>query len=67
MTLKNKAIAVAVLLAAGLAACTDPEGPAENLGERVDDAVAEGRDRLQDARDEAEDAIDDLRDTIDDN
>ena len=55
---------IAAMAFMAIAACTDKEGPAERLGERVDDAVDEARDRLDDARDEARDAADDVRDTL---
>ncbi len=41
-----------------LTACTDRDGPAENFGEEVDDAVDETGDRLEEAGDEIGDALD---------
>ena len=58
---------VAIVVAAGLAACTDDEGPAERFGERVDDAVSEARDRAEQTRDEIEEAADEIGDALRDN
>ena len=54
--------ALVALLALG--ACSDNDGPAENFGERVDDAVSDARDRLDDAEDEAREAADEIRDAL---
>ena len=56
-------------LFAGLAglvvtACADNDGPAENLGERIDDAVEDARDRLDDAADEAREAAEEIGDAL---
>lgn len=53
--------AAALLLSVG---CTDRDGPAENLGERVDDAVSEARDRIENTRDEIEEAADEIGDAL---
>ena len=42
----------------GLAACTDRDGSAEDIGERIDDAVDEAGDAIENAADEVEDALD---------
>jgi hypothetical protein len=47
-----------------LAACADNDGPAEDLGERIDDAMDEARDRAEDAADEAREAADEIGDAI---
>ena len=47
-----------------LAACSDSDGPAENLGERIDDAMGEAQDRLEDAGDEAREAADEIEDAL---
>lgn len=49
-----------------LLACTDREGPAERLGEQVDDAVSEAQDRLENVGDEIEEAADEIRDAAND-
>jgi len=54
--------AIAILACASLTACTDRDGPAENLGERIDDAVSDARDRLGDASEEARDRFEEVRD-----
>lgn len=45
-------------------ACSDNDGPAENFGERVDDAVSDARDRLDEAADEVEEAADEVGDAL---
>lgn len=47
-----------VLFALPLAACDTNEGPAEELGENLDNAAEETRDAVEDAGDEVEDAVD---------
>ena len=49
-----------------LSACTDREGPAERLGEQVDDAVSEAQDRLENVGDEIEEAAEEIRDAAND-
>lgn len=57
---------IIALLATPLAACDSNKGPAEKLGENVDNALDETRDALDDAADEikdgAEDACEDVSD-----
>jgi len=48
----------------GLTACSGGDGAAENLGEQVDDAVAEAGDRAEDAADEAREAADEIGDAV---
>jgi hypothetical protein len=51
-----KAIGVlTVLMLLGLTACTDRDGSAEDVGERIDDAADEAADRIEDAADELRD------------
>lgn len=45
----NAKAALASLMLIGLAACTDRDGPAEELGERIDDAAEEAADAIDDA------------------
>lgn len=42
--------------------CENNDGPAENVGESLDDAVDEAGDAIEDAADEVEDAVDDATD-----
>lgn len=56
-------LALAALL--GLSGC-EREGPAERVGQKVDDAVEEARDTLDDASDEVEDAAEQAQDTASD-
>ena len=60
----TKKLVLAFIAGAAFSACADNDGPAENIGERIDDAVSEARDRLEDARDEAEDAAEDIGDAL---
>lgn len=60
-------IFAALLVFALLAGCTDRDGPAENFGERVDDAADEARDRIEDAADEIEEAADEVGGALRDN
>ena len=59
-----KQLSLALLLALSvfaLAAC-DQDGPMENAGEEIDEAVEGAGDNLEEAGDEIEDEIDDLSD-----
>lgn len=42
--------------------CEDNDGPVENIGEGIDDAVDDAADAIEDAADEVEDAVDDATD-----
>lgn len=48
-----------------LAGC-DSEGPAEQAGEKIDEAADDVGDAVEDAADEIDDAVDDAADEIDD-
>jgi hypothetical protein len=50
-----------------LGACAEDYGPAENFGERVDDAVSDARDRAEEAADEIREAGDEIGDALRDN
>jgi hypothetical protein len=39
--------------------CEDNRGPAEKMGESIDDAIDEAGDAIEDAADEVEDAVED--------
>jgi hypothetical protein len=67
MNRNQSGLVLVALLAIGAAACTDRDGPAENFGERLDDAAAEARDRLEDAGDEVRETADEIRDALEDN
>ncbi|MCA1771082.1 MAG: hypothetical protein LC677_00010 [Halomonas sp.] len=54
-----KAFGVALLLAllaGGLAACEDEQGPAEEAGENVDETMEEAGEEMEEAGDEMEEA-----------
>lgn len=67
--MKGKVIIVLLATLAGISlhACSANDGPAENFGERVDDAVSDARDRAEDAADEAREAADEIGDALRDN
>ncbi|EEF78506.1 hypothetical protein [Methylophaga thiooxydans] len=46
------------LSGAGLLSACDQQGPAEEMGENIDESVEETGDAIEDAADEAEDAMD---------
>lgn len=54
-------------IALTVTACADNDGPAENLGERIDEAAEDARDRFEDVADEAREAADEIRDELRDN
>ncbi len=57
--------AIALLAAAGLSlAGCEEEGPAERMGERLDDALSQAQDRLEDAREEVEEAVDEVNEAL---
>lgn len=55
----HKHIAAVLLVAtlAGVVAACEEQGPAEEIGEAVDDAAEEAGDAVEDAADAAEDAV----------
>jgi hyperosmotically inducible periplasmic protein len=59
------ALAASALLLLGLSACERP-GPAERLGEEVDEAVEDARNGGETLGNKLDDAADDLRDRVDD-
>lgn len=54
---KLKLILVMCMFAIPLAGCESNEGPAERMGERVDDAAESAGDSMDDAADEMEDGL----------
>jgi hypothetical protein len=62
--MRTQFLIVMLLAGLSLAAC-EKDGPAENLGERVDDALDDASDRAEDVRDELEDAADEVEDALD--
>jgi predicted small lipoprotein YifL len=54
-------VALAALLAGGLAACDD-KGPLEQAGEEVDEAVETVKDGKESTANKVDDAVDELRD-----
>jgi hypothetical protein len=60
-----KAIAaLASFLLIGLVACTDREGTAENIGERIDNAAGEAGERIENAADEVQEAAGEVGDAL---
>jgi hypothetical protein len=58
MELKNLILAMAIATPFGLTGCDSNDGPAEEAGENVDDAVDRAGDRIEDAGDKMEDKMD---------
>jgi hypothetical protein len=56
-----------ILAVLSISACADNDGPAENIGERIDDAVSDARQRADEAADEAREAADEIGDALRDN
>ena len=52
------ALAAAPLLSVTLAACGEEEGPAEQIGESIDESVEEAGDKIEEAGDELEQKVD---------
>ncbi len=63
---KLRAIAIAAFGLSMLAGCTERDGPAENFGEQIDDAVEDAGDRLEEAGDEVQEAADEVGDALQD-
>jgi hypothetical protein len=55
-------LALAVMLAFTGVACSNNDGPAEEAGEAIDDAIDDAGDALEDAGDAIQDRADELRD-----
>ena len=47
----------------GMSGCEE-EGPAEQMGERLDDVMSEAQDRLEDARDEVQEAAEEVGEAL---
>lgn len=54
----------ACLVAAGLSACDQHEGPAEQMGEKIDHAVEQTREQLKDSADAAGEKIEEAGDRL---
>jgi len=54
----------ACLLAIGLGACTQEEGPAEQAGEKIDKAMQEAREQVKDSAEAAGEKIEEAGDQI---
>lgn len=67
METKTTAALLAIFTGLSLAACADNDGPAENFGEQVDDAISDARDSVEDAADEVREAADEVDDALRDN
>lgn len=51
--------ALLLALSAGMLAGCEQQGPAEEAGENIDEAMEEAGDKMEEAGDEAEDEVDD--------
>lgn len=57
--LVNILFALLLALSVGMLAGCEEQGPAEEAGENIDEAVEEAGDEMEDAADEVEDEVDD--------
>lgn len=57
-------LALALILGGALAGCSDEEGPAEQTGAAVDDAVEQADDQLEEAGQATGDAVEQAGDEI---
>ena len=57
---------VAIMLAGGIAACSQDEGPAEKAGKKIDNAAEQAGDAAKSAADSAGDAVKNAGDTVED-
>ena len=57
--LKISQILTILMVSLFFTACDTDDGKMEQMGENIDDAVGETRDKLEDAADEVKDSIDD--------
>jgi hypothetical protein len=62
---KTGALILLAFLALGMAAC-NKQGPAEKLGEKIDNAAEEAGDTIEDATDKADSKVEKLGDKIED-
>lgn len=58
-------LVAAIAVGLGVVGCADNDGPAENLGEQIDEAMEETRERLEEAAEEAREAADEAREAAD--
>jgi len=69
MTVRNTLIALMMALGLTLAGCAEDEGPAEKVGEQIDESVEQAGDQIEETTDEmgeqAEEAGDEIEETTD--
>jgi len=69
MTVRNTLIALMMALGLTLAGCAEDEGPAEQVGEQIDESVEQAGDQIEETTDEmgeqAEEAGDEIEETTD--
>ncbi|MAB13088.1 hypothetical protein [Parvibaculum sp.] len=66
MLMRSALIATSLILAAPLLAACDDDGPAEQAGEKIDNAVNDSNDTMEKAGESMDDAMDDMHDGMED-
>ena len=66
MLIRSALIATSLVLAAPLLAACDDDGPAEQAGEKIDNAVNDSNDTMEKAGESMDDAMDDMHDGMED-
>lgn len=64
MTMRNTLVALTMALGLGLVGCADDEGPAEQLGEQIDEGMEETGDRIEEATDEMGEKAEEMGDQV---
>jgi|TARA_R100001480_G_scaffold36321_1_gene48929 hypothetical protein len=64
--MRSALIATSLILAAPLLAACDDDGPAEQAGEKIDNAVNDSNDTMEKAGESMDDAMDDMHDGMED-
>ena len=66
MLMRSAVIAASLVLAAPLLAACDDDGPAEQAGEKIDNAVNDSNDTMEKAGESMDNAMDDMHDSMED-
>ena len=66
MVIRSALIAASLIIAAPLLAACDDDGPAEQAGEKIDNAMDNGSDTMENAGESMDKAMDDMHDSMED-
>jgi len=66
MVIRNALLAASLLLATPLLVACDDDGPAEQAGEKMDDALKTNDSTLEDTGEKMDEAVDDAHDAVED-